>query len=168
LGLHARATSRGAGAQPPGVRDLEVNEAQFDEKWAFVGKKWKNCDPVGCEITIETFKPAPVGPAGPRKRRTTIEDPAASDKIGDSPASDPREGKLIRGPGRTSASARRVPTVATTPWRRPTRPRGSSTSGARRASRGTRLGPRSGQPSHPGRSAPRRGPDGCVQHDSGG
>jgi len=27
------------------VRELDVAEAQFDEKWAFVGKKEKNCDP---------------------------------------------------------------------------------------------------------------------------
>ncbi len=40
LGLHARAV------HDERVRDLEVNEAQFDEKWAFVGKKQKNCDPA--------------------------------------------------------------------------------------------------------------------------
>ena len=28
------------------VRDLEASEAQFDEKWAFVQKKQKNCDPL--------------------------------------------------------------------------------------------------------------------------
>jgi len=33
LGLHARAL------HDERVRDIEVNEAQFDEKWAFVGKK---------------------------------------------------------------------------------------------------------------------------------
>jgi hypothetical protein len=38
LGLHARAVHNER------VRDLEVNEAQFDEKWAFVGKKQKICD----------------------------------------------------------------------------------------------------------------------------
>ena len=39
LGLHARAM------HGKRVRDLQVTEAQFDEKWAFVGKKQKNCDP---------------------------------------------------------------------------------------------------------------------------
>ena len=39
LGLHARAL------HDERVRDLDVREAQFDEKWAFVGKKEKNCDP---------------------------------------------------------------------------------------------------------------------------
>ena len=39
LGLHARAV------HGERVRDLQVSEAQFDEKWAFVGKKQKNCDP---------------------------------------------------------------------------------------------------------------------------
>ena len=43
LGLHARAV------HDERVRDLEVNEAQFDEKWAFVGKKEKNCDPAAPE-----------------------------------------------------------------------------------------------------------------------
>jgi len=33
LGLHARAL------HDERVKDLEVNEAQFDEKWCFVGKK---------------------------------------------------------------------------------------------------------------------------------
>ncbi len=37
-GLHARAL------HDERVRDLGVNEAQFDEKWSFVGKKQKNCD----------------------------------------------------------------------------------------------------------------------------
>ena len=39
LGLHARAL------HDERVRDLEVREVQFDEKWAFVDKKQKNCDP---------------------------------------------------------------------------------------------------------------------------
>ncbi len=39
LGLHARAL------HDERVRDVEVREAQFDEKWAFVGKKQKHCDP---------------------------------------------------------------------------------------------------------------------------
>jgi transposase-like protein len=39
LGLHARALHDGR------VRGLHVGEAQFDEKWAFVEKKQKNCDP---------------------------------------------------------------------------------------------------------------------------
>ena len=39
LGLHARAV------HDERVRNLDVNEAQFDEKWAFVGKKQKHCDP---------------------------------------------------------------------------------------------------------------------------
>ena len=39
LGLHARALHDGR------VRELDVQEAQFDEKWAFVEKKQKNCDP---------------------------------------------------------------------------------------------------------------------------
>jgi len=38
LGLHARAV------HDQKVRDLDVAEAQFDEKWAFVGKKQKNCN----------------------------------------------------------------------------------------------------------------------------
>ena len=37
IGLHARATHDAR------VRGLEVSEVQFDEKWAFVGKKQKNC-----------------------------------------------------------------------------------------------------------------------------
>jgi len=40
LGLHAQAV------HDDRVRDLEVNEAQFDEKWAFVNKKQTNCDPL--------------------------------------------------------------------------------------------------------------------------
>ena len=40
LGLHARALHDAR------VRDVKVNEAQFDEKWAFVGKKEKHCDPA--------------------------------------------------------------------------------------------------------------------------
>ena len=40
LGLHARAQHDAR------VRDVKVNEAQFDEKWAFVGKKQKHCDPA--------------------------------------------------------------------------------------------------------------------------
>ena len=40
LGLHARAV------HDERVRDMDVSEAQFDEKWAFVGKKQKNCDPL--------------------------------------------------------------------------------------------------------------------------
>ncbi len=40
LGLVARAV------HDERVRNLEVNEAQFDEKWAFVGKKSKRCDPL--------------------------------------------------------------------------------------------------------------------------
>ncbi len=39
LGLHARAV------HDERVRDLEVNEAQFDEKWAFVGKKRQELRP---------------------------------------------------------------------------------------------------------------------------
>ena len=39
LGLHARALHE------QWARDLTVTEAQFDEKWAFVGKKQKHCDP---------------------------------------------------------------------------------------------------------------------------
>ncbi len=38
LGLHARAL------HDERVRGLDVDEAQFDEKWSFVGKKQKNCD----------------------------------------------------------------------------------------------------------------------------
>lgn len=38
LGLHASAL------HDERVRDLDVEEAQFDEKWAFVDKKQKNCD----------------------------------------------------------------------------------------------------------------------------
>lgn len=40
LGLHARALHDAR------VRDVTVEEAQFDEKWAFVGKKQKHCDPA--------------------------------------------------------------------------------------------------------------------------
>lgn len=40
LGLHARALHNAR------VRNVKVNEAQLDEKWAFVGKKQKHCDPV--------------------------------------------------------------------------------------------------------------------------
>lgn len=40
LGLHARALHDAR------VRDVKVKEAQFDEKWAFVGKKQKHCDPA--------------------------------------------------------------------------------------------------------------------------
>lgn len=39
LGLHAHALHNEQ------VRDLGVSEAQFDEKWAFVGKKQKKCAP---------------------------------------------------------------------------------------------------------------------------
>ena len=39
VGLHARAI------HDERVREIEVDEAQFDEKWAFVGKKQKYCDP---------------------------------------------------------------------------------------------------------------------------
>jgi hypothetical protein len=39
LGLHARAV------HDEKVRGLDVAEAQFDEKWSYVGKKQKNCDP---------------------------------------------------------------------------------------------------------------------------
>jgi transposase-like protein len=38
IGLHASAQ------HDERVRGLKVDEAQFDEKWAFVGKKQKNCD----------------------------------------------------------------------------------------------------------------------------
>jgi hypothetical protein len=38
LGLHARAL------HDERARRLSVNEVQFDEKWAFVGKKQKHCD----------------------------------------------------------------------------------------------------------------------------
>lgn len=38
LGLHARLFHDAT------VRDLNVTEVQFDEKWAFVSKKQKNCD----------------------------------------------------------------------------------------------------------------------------
>ena len=40
LGLHARALHNER------VRGVNVNEAQFDEKWSFVGKKQKHCDPA--------------------------------------------------------------------------------------------------------------------------
>ena len=40
LGLHARAL------HDERAVDLQVTEAQFDEKWAFVGKKQKHCDPA--------------------------------------------------------------------------------------------------------------------------
>jgi transposase-like protein len=40
LGLHARAL------HDQQARDLRVTEAQFDEKWAFVGKKQKHCNPT--------------------------------------------------------------------------------------------------------------------------
>jgi len=39
LGLHAHALHNEL------VRGVDVDEAQFDEKWAFVAKKQKNCDP---------------------------------------------------------------------------------------------------------------------------
>ena len=39
LGLHAHALHEER------VQSLDVSEAQFDEKWAFVEKKQKNCDP---------------------------------------------------------------------------------------------------------------------------
>jgi len=39
LGLHAKAV------HDQRVRGLDIIEAQFDEKWAFVGCKQKNCDP---------------------------------------------------------------------------------------------------------------------------
>jgi len=39
LGLHARAL------HDEHVRGVDVNEVQFDEKWSFVGKKQKHCDP---------------------------------------------------------------------------------------------------------------------------
>ena len=39
LGLHARSLHNAL------VQDLEVNEAQFDEKWSFVGKKTKIVTP---------------------------------------------------------------------------------------------------------------------------
>lgn len=39
LGLHAKAV------HDERVVGLVVDEVQFDEKWAFVGKKQKNCDP---------------------------------------------------------------------------------------------------------------------------
>jgi len=31
------------------VKNLTVDEAQFDEKWSFVGKKQKHCDPCKSE-----------------------------------------------------------------------------------------------------------------------
>ena len=40
LGLHARAL------HDTRVRDVTVTEVQLDEKWAFVGKKQKHCDPA--------------------------------------------------------------------------------------------------------------------------
>jgi transposase-like protein len=43
LGLHARAL------HDDRVRDVSVTEAQFDEKWSFVGKKQKNCAPSNPE-----------------------------------------------------------------------------------------------------------------------
>jgi transposase-like protein len=43
LGLHARAL------HDERAVDLTVTEAQFDEKWAFVGKKQKHCDPSNPE-----------------------------------------------------------------------------------------------------------------------
>jgi hypothetical protein len=39
LGMHAKAVHDEC------VRELDVDEVQFDEKWAFVEKKQKNCDP---------------------------------------------------------------------------------------------------------------------------
>jgi hypothetical protein len=43
LGLHARALHEER------VQGLHVTEAQFDEKWSFVEKKQKNCDPLDPE-----------------------------------------------------------------------------------------------------------------------
>jgi hypothetical protein len=43
LGLHARAV------HDERVRNLQVREVQFDEKWSFVGKKQKHCDPSRSE-----------------------------------------------------------------------------------------------------------------------
>jgi hypothetical protein len=43
LGLHARAV------HDERVRDLNVREVQFDEKWSFVGKKQQRCDPCRSE-----------------------------------------------------------------------------------------------------------------------
>ena len=43
LGLHAKAV------HDEHVVGLDVDEAQFDEKWAFVEKKQKNCDPSAPE-----------------------------------------------------------------------------------------------------------------------
>ena len=40
LGLHAKALHDAK------VRGIDVHEAQFDEKWSFVGKKQKRCDPT--------------------------------------------------------------------------------------------------------------------------
>ena len=40
LGLHAKAV------HDLRVRGLDIKEAQLDEKWAFVGCKQKNCDPL--------------------------------------------------------------------------------------------------------------------------
>ena len=45
LGLHARAL------HDQQVRGLTVKEAQFDEKWSFVGQKQKHCDPSKPEDT---------------------------------------------------------------------------------------------------------------------
>ena len=43
LGLHARALHEERAV------DLTVSEVQFDEKWAFVGKKQKRCDPAAAQ-----------------------------------------------------------------------------------------------------------------------
>lgn len=47
LGLHARKF------HDVTVRDLDVSEAQFDEKWAFVSKKQKNCDASDPEDAVK-------------------------------------------------------------------------------------------------------------------
>ena len=47
LGLHARSQHNER------VRGLEVLEAQFDEKWSYVGKKQKNCDPEDPEDLLK-------------------------------------------------------------------------------------------------------------------
>lgn len=46
LGLHARAQ------HDERVRNLDVREAQFDEKWSFVEKKQKHCDPANREDDV--------------------------------------------------------------------------------------------------------------------
>ena len=53
LGLHARALHDAR------VRDVKVEEARFDEKWAFVGKKQKHCDPADAAFG-DQWEPQPA------------------------------------------------------------------------------------------------------------